>query len=271
MLALEDWKDDERLPLAPVKEALREENPEDDAVAATLAALRSKTSSKVAEPTAEEKESRMKRPRRRRCVDQLQRRGTDPGSGGWWSFLAVYGTEGAQGKFSVHRDDTHVYATGVTRGGVHEAASFEGKFCVHGDDTHVFATGVTRGGVHEAASFEENTNWQVCNGFLAGCAGAQSASASSAPSVDTMLEKHEPRSAMAPKKKHGHEKKMKRPAAKKVVRKPMGTVEEREARRQAVLAIVPEELREQFRAGCTTCRGRAYCTVSCWAKRGFVV
>eukprot|EP00435_Cladocopium_sp_Y103_P060469 s658_g22.t1 len=62
MLALEDWKDDERPPPAPVKEAPREENQEDDAVAATLAALRSKTSSKVAEPTAEEKEPRMKRP-----------------------------------------------------------------------------------------------------------------------------------------------------------------------------------------------------------------
>eukprot|EP00435_Cladocopium_sp_Y103_P057767 s95_g20.t1 len=99
----------------------------------------------------------------------------------------------------------------------------------------------------------------------------QSASASSAPSVDSKLKKHELRSAKAQEKKPAREKKMKRPAAKKVVRRPMGTVEAREARRQAVLAIVPEDLREQFRAGCTTCRGRAYCTVSCWAKRGFVV
>eukprot|EP00435_Cladocopium_sp_Y103_P029503 s1836_g7.t1 len=90
----------------------------------------------------------------------------------------------------------------------------------------------------------------------------QSASASSAPSMDSQLQKHEPRSAMAPKKKHGREKKMKRPAAKKVVRKPMGTVEEREARRHAVLAIVPAELREEYCNGCSGCRGRAYCTES---------
>ena len=64
-------------------------------------------------------------------------------------------------------------------------------------------------------------------------------------------------------------KKTKKAAVKKG-RKPLGTLAEREARRKAVLKIVPAKLRKKFAKGCSGCRRRAYCTVSCWAKRGFI-
>ena len=44
---------------------------------------------------------------------------------------------------------------------------------------------------------------------------------------------------------------------------------EREARREAVLALVPESTRQVYVDGCSTCRYRPMCTISCWAKRGY--
>ena len=43
----------------------------------------------------------------------------------------------------------------------------------------------------------------------------------------------------------------------------------REAVRQAVLKKVPKSLKIRYRHGCQKCRGRALCTPSCWAERGF--
>ena len=45
----------------------------------------------------------------------------------------------------------------------------------------------------------------------------------------------------------------------------------RQARREAVLRLVPLHLKKQFEGGCSTCRYRPGCTISCWAKRGFAL
>ena len=43
----------------------------------------------------------------------------------------------------------------------------------------------------------------------------------------------------------------------------------RQARRQAILAVVPKKVQLQFQNGCSKCR-YTNCTVSCWRSRGFV-
>ena len=43
----------------------------------------------------------------------------------------------------------------------------------------------------------------------------------------------------------------------------------RQARREAILAIVPKKVQLQFQNGCSKCR-YTNCTVSCWRSRGFV-
>jgi hypothetical protein len=43
------------------------------------------------------------------------------------------------------------------------------------------------------------------------------------------------------------------------------------ARREAILKIVPDSLKRQYRLGCSKCRARPLCTVSCWRMRGFSV
>ena len=50
-----------------------------------------------------------------------------------------------------------------------------------------------------------------------------------------------------------------------------GTAKAREAKRQKVLALVPEQLKQAYEQGCSRCRGRSFCTVSCWRARGFSV
>ena len=39
--------------------------------------------------------------------------------------------------------------------------------------------------------------------------------------------------------------------------------------REQLLKRVPAKVLREFAQGCSSCRGRAYCTVSCWHKRGF--
>lgn len=43
----------------------------------------------------------------------------------------------------------------------------------------------------------------------------------------------------------------------------------REQIRQQILKKVPAKLKRLYKDGCTSCRGRALCTPSCWAKRGY--
>ena len=45
----------------------------------------------------------------------------------------------------------------------------------------------------------------------------------------------------------------------------------RNMRREALLRTVPSALKRRYAKGCSKCRHRALCTVSCWAARGFVV
>jgi len=39
--------------------------------------------------------------------------------------------------------------------------------------------------------------------------------------------------------------------------------------RELLFKKIPQELQDKYRAGCATCRGRPFCTVSCWKKRGY--
>ena len=54
-------------------------------------------------------------------------------------------------------------------------------------------------------------------------------------------------------------------------KKHSGTKSARDLRREALLRTVPCALKRQYAQGCSKCRGRALCTLSCWAERGFVV
>eukprot|EP00434_Breviolum_minutum_P002366 symbB.v1.2.002090.t1/scaffold109.1/size325261/8 len=40
--------------------------------------------------------------------------------------------------------------------------------------------------------------------------------------------------------------------------------------RELLFQKIPTELQNKYRAGCSTCRHRPFCTLSCWAKRGYV-
>ena len=61
---------------------------------------------------------------------------------------------------------------------------------------------------------------------------------------------------------------MKRPAKKPTGR--TAVAGERSALRESLLQHVPAALKRRFAGGCSTCRYRPLCTMSCWAKRGFV-
>ena len=39
--------------------------------------------------------------------------------------------------------------------------------------------------------------------------------------------------------------------------------------RASLFRKAPKHLQDRFRGGCSTCRNRPFCTLSCWAKRGF--
>ena len=39
--------------------------------------------------------------------------------------------------------------------------------------------------------------------------------------------------------------------------------------RASLFRKVPKQLQDRFRGGCSTCRNRPFCTLSCWAKRGY--
>lgn len=41
------------------------------------------------------------------------------------------------------------------------------------------------------------------------------------------------------------------------------------AARATLFRKVPKQLQDKFRGGCSTCRNRPFCTLSCWAKRGY--
>lgn len=41
--------------------------------------------------------------------------------------------------------------------------------------------------------------------------------------------------------------------------------------RDALLATIPKNVKQKYRFGCTRCRGRPYCTVSCWVRRGVAI
>ena len=58
---------------------------------------------------------------------------------------------------------------------------------------------------------------------------------------------------------------LKRPAAAAVA------LQEPDPKRAAVLKIIPAELLERYAGGCSRCYNRKFCTVSCWARRGYKV
>lgn len=68
---------------------------------------------------------------------------------------------------------------------------------------------------------------------------------------------------------------LKRPSSKKDQRQGASAasapvpMSKRDARRQSILALVPSALKTKYRHGCATCYWRAYCTPSCWQKRGY--
>lgn len=68
---------------------------------------------------------------------------------------------------------------------------------------------------------------------------------------------------------------LRRPAAApQVARRPAAAssvVSDGQARREKLLRGIPSDILESYKDGCSTCRGRPYCTVSCWFKRGFTV
>lgn len=68
---------------------------------------------------------------------------------------------------------------------------------------------------------------------------------------------------------------LRRPAAApQVARRPAAAssvVSDGQARREKLLRGIPSDLLESYKDGCSICRGRPYCTVSCWFKRGFTV
>ena len=51
--------------------------------------------------------------------------------------------------------------------------------------------------------------------------------------------------------------------------KAVATRGSKEQMRQSILKKVPAKLKRLYKNGCDKCRGRALCTPSCWAKRGF--
>ena len=76
------------------------------------------------------------------------------------------------------------------------------------------------------------------------------------------------------KKRKKKEKAMKRPCAvAKVLKRPAMSsskdVLDPDPKRAALLSRIPEDLRKKIESGCSTCRYRKFCTVSCWKRRGY--
>ena len=65
--------------------------------------------------------------------------------------------------------------------------------------------------------------------------------------------------------------KMKRPAAVAPKKRPSETAEEKEAKRRLLFKRVPKSLQDAYASGCSRCRGRPYCTLSCWYERGYTI
>eukprot|EP00435_Cladocopium_sp_Y103_P003964 s2915_g1.t1 len=72
---------------------------------------------------------------------------------------------------------------------------------------------------------------------------------------------------------------MKRPACKQgskmksslKVEKSKAKAESSSERKKRILKSVPPKIREKYKGGCSSCRHVAYCTPSCWVKRGYVL
>ena len=67
--------------------------------------------------------------------------------------------------------------------------------------------------------------------------------------------------------------KLKRPAAASaaVRKRPAETAEQKQAKRARLFEQIPKKLQAAYMYGCTRCRGRSYCTLSCWGERGFTI
>jgi hypothetical protein len=65
--------------------------------------------------------------------------------------------------------------------------------------------------------------------------------------------------------------KMKRPAAVASKKRPSETAEEKEEKRRLLFKRVPKPLQNEYAKGCSKCRGRPYCTLSCWFERGYTI
>lgn len=288
LLALEDWKVDESCPPAPVTNVRAEDREESDAVAATLQTLRDKISSKVeAELAEEEKEGQMKRPaaalRRPAAAKKIFQTDAElAGSAPLGTSSAKQIPQGSVASEKIFQTDAEPVGSAPleTSDVEQEVAALQLAKRKKRAKTEPVSTAMTptstrRGSrVAQGKAMKRPASASKQQASASGMDSShveretRSAGAASQSAMDSELQRQEPRSAET-LEKSGHGQILKRPAAMKT-RGPMGTVAERDARRQAVLAIVPEELREQFRDGCSGCRGRAYCTVSCWAKRGFI-
>ena len=82
----------------------------------------------------------------------------------------------------------------------------------------------------------------------------------------------------------GKKKEMAKPAAcvKKTLKRPASVLASspvggmcdfgaRSDRREALLKKIPKKVLHQYKDGCSRCYHRAFCTVSCWARRGFTI
>ena len=101
-----------------------------------------------------------------------------------------------------------------------------------------------------------------------GCAPSAVAAGTSAGRADKKPSKGRKKSE---KEKKKEPKKKKETCASKKSTGNQGTAGAREAKRQKVLALVPEQLKKEYEQGCNKCRGRSFCTVSCWRERGFTL
>ena len=83
------------------------------------------------------------------------------------------------------------------------------------------------------------------------------------------------------KQSKGKKKGMARPASavKKILKRPAAVAASSAAgdmseggytdRRDTLLKKIPKDVLQRYKGGCSRCYHRAYCTVSCWARRGY--
>ena len=79
-----------------------------------------------------------------------------------------------------------------------------------------------------------------------------------------------PAQAQKPMKSLACKKPMKRPAA-TTKKPPVETLEQKRAKRALLFKQIPKRVQLRWKHGCSKCRGRAFCTVSCWYDRGFTI